>query len=114
MSKNLHHNGTQPGHADPHDLTEPDILDLLTHGEFADWRPLLTALDQEPHGPVATKLEHILARVDAPGVAEFFQIKLNKSRGAPLDNIVAVPWTAEFWDTAVELDPPIRAEPTVR
>lgn len=97
MPKNLYYNSTLPDDADPRVLHEQDLLNLLEYGSLPDWRPLLRILREEPRGPVADKLEAVLDLVESPGVAEFFQIKLNRYRGIPHDHVVTVPRPERFW-----------------
>ncbi|MBO0853411.1 MAG: hypothetical protein J2P18_06545 [Nocardia sp.] len=97
MTKNLYYNTIHCDDADPDDLQEQDLLNLLEYGSLGDWRALLRALRSDPHGPVARKLERILDLIESAGVAEFFQIKLDRYRGAPLDRVVTVPRPDRFW-----------------
>lgn len=97
MSKNLYYNTIHDDDADPHVLQEQDLLNLLEYGSLADWRPLLHALRSDPTGPVAKKLETILGLVESPGIAEFFNIKLNMYRGNPLDQVMTVHRPERFW-----------------
>jgi hypothetical protein len=97
MAKNLYYNTIHTDDADPQVLQEQDLLNLLEFGGFDDWRPLLRVLRDAPHGVVAKKLETILDLVESPGVVEFFQIKLNRYRGIPLDRVVVVDKPERFW-----------------
>ncbi|TQC45039.1 hypothetical protein EEB14_33920 [Rhodococcus sp. WS4] len=97
MSKNLYYNTIHDDDADPHVLQEQDLLNLLEYGNLTDWRPLLRVLRAEPDGPVAVKVETILDLVESPGIAEFFQIKLDRYRGKPLNQVVTVRRPDRFW-----------------
>lgn len=97
MGERLYHNTVHPDDADPRVLREQDLLNLLEHGGLGDWRPLLAVLRADPAGPVAARLEAVLDLVESPGVAEFFQIKLNRYRGLPHDRVVTVPRPDRFW-----------------
>ncbi|MCX4094777.1 hypothetical protein [Nocardia sp. alder85J] len=46
---------------------------------------------------MAAKLENVLDLVEAHGVAEFFQIKLNRYRGIPLDRVATVARPVRYW-----------------
>lgn len=56
MAKLLYYNTIHSGDADPRDLQEQDLLNLLEYGGLPEWRPLLAALREEPTGSVAQKL----------------------------------------------------------
>jgi hypothetical protein len=97
MAKNLYYNTIHADDADPSELQEQDLLNLLEYGSLSDWRPLLQILRTSPRGSVAEKLEAILDLVESPGIAEFFQIKLDRYRGLPLHHVVTVPRPDRFW-----------------
>lgn len=97
MTTNLYYNTIHDDDADPRVLQEQDLLNLLEYGNLDDWRTLLRVLRAEPDGSVAVKLEAILDLVESPGIAEFFQIKLDIYRGKPLDHVVTVPRPERFW-----------------
>jgi len=97
VAKRLYYNTIHADDADPRDLQEQDLLNLLEYGSLADWRPLLRELRSEPHGAVARKVAAILDLVESHGVAEYFQIKLNQYRGIPLDRVVVVERPTRFW-----------------
>lgn len=97
MTTNLYYNTTRADDADPRELREQDLLNLLEYGGLRDWRPLLRLLQAEPLGDVARRLEVVLDLVESPGIAEFFRIKLNRYRGLPLDRVVTVPRPERFW-----------------
>ena len=97
MTENLYYNTIHSDNADPRDLREQDLLNLLEYGNLRDWRPLLHVLRTSPDGPVAERLTAILDLVESPGIAEFFQIKLDRYRGQPLDHVVTVARPDRFW-----------------
>lgn len=97
MAKNLYYNTIQPDDADPRDLLEQDLLNLIEYGDMTDWRRLLRVLREEPRGPVSTRVEAILDLVESPGAAEFFRIKIDRYRGLPLDRVVVVERPTRFW-----------------
>lgn len=97
MGKNLYYNTIHADDADPQDLQEQDLLNLLEYGDLSDWRPLLRELRAKPRGAVARKVEAVLDLVESHGVAEFFQLKLNRYRGLPLDRVLTICRPERFW-----------------
>jgi hypothetical protein len=56
----MDHRHLEPSGHGPDQLTLAELDSLLERGTMADWQPILTAIQQNPHGPLADRVLQVV------------------------------------------------------
>jgi len=75
-------------------LPDAALVELLERGDFDDWRPLVRAIERDPHGDLAERVARLVDAFPMYGTSALFRAYIERARArAEGRRLAAIPTT---------------------